>query len=85
MNYEQYKKHIETVIAKIYSKLELEKPQFEINRWDTQYNEGFYNGRLNAIEIVSRELLNKNGDELSIMIEVKVSEAKKWVGSKGTC
>ena len=60
------KEELEKTLNEIYSEFEGKKPPFELNKYDIQYNEGFYKGRLNAMEIVVQRLTGKSGDELEV-------------------
>ena len=58
------KEKIEEVLAKMYDEFENNKKPFSYNIQEDFYNDGFYQGRLTAIEKITQELLGMGGDEL---------------------
>ncbi len=48
----------------LYKNLEAEKPPSTFNKSEANFNEGFYRGRLNAMEKICREVFGVNGDNL---------------------
>jgi hypothetical protein len=61
---EEVKQDIETKLSELYTEFENNKPPMTLSRYEAEYNEGFFRGRLNAIEVIVVKLTGKNGDDL---------------------
>lgn len=59
---------VEKKIEKLYSGFEDNKPVVFASISEQHYNQGLYQGRLNAMEIVTQDLFGINGDELKSTI-----------------
>jgi hypothetical protein len=66
------RKEVVEEIEKVYQEFEDNKPPFELNKYDNQYNIGLYEGQSKAMETVVRRLFNVNGDELKNLLNKTV-------------
>ncbi len=58
------KEEIEKQINELYTEFENDKPTGFANLSEQSYNNGFYQGRLTAMEKICQKLLNKSGDDI---------------------
>jgi hypothetical protein len=61
---------IEKILNEIYIKFENEKPPITLSRAEADWNDGFYMGKLKAIEDIVRYLTGKNGDEIQKRVKI---------------
>jgi len=57
-------KDIENKLSELYTEIENDTPPMTFSRCENDYNNGFYRGRLTAMEQVVQKLTDKTGDDL---------------------
>lgn len=66
-------RELEQKLDKLYSETEKNYPPNTFNHAEQEWNNGFYRGQLKALELVSQQLFNKDGDKL-VTLENKEQE-----------
>lgn len=61
---EEEREELLVKLNSVYTRFEENKPPVTLSKADNEYNNGFYKGRLNAMEVVTVEVFNTTGEDL---------------------